>query len=69
MALVTIYFAGVPKLLAVSPLEGAMKRRRCVHHRLMSRGLSVKQIVVVLYLVSLAGSTLSLLHVYSLVGE
>jgi UDP-N-acetylmuramyl pentapeptide phosphotransferase/UDP-N-acetylglucosamine-1-phosphate transferase len=63
VALVTIYFAGVPKLLA------AMKRRRCVHHRLMSRGLSVKQIVVVLYLVSLAGSTLFLLLVYSLVGE
>ncbi|GIO07962.1 undecaprenyl-phosphate alpha-N-acetylglucosaminyl 1-phosphate transferase [Brevibacillus reuszeri] len=47
----------VSRLLAGSPMHQA--DRRHVHHRLMSRGLSAKQTVVVLYLVSFLLSALS----------
>jgi UDP-GlcNAc:undecaprenyl-phosphate GlcNAc-1-phosphate transferase len=47
------------RLLAGSPMYQA--DRRHVHHRLMSRGLSAKQTVVVLYLVSFLFSVFSLL--------
>lgn len=49
----------ISRLLAGSPMYRA--DRRHVHHRLMSRGLSAKQTVVVLYLVSFLFSALSLL--------
>jgi UDP-GlcNAc:undecaprenyl-phosphate GlcNAc-1-phosphate transferase len=49
----------ISRAVAGSPMYRA--DRRHVHHRLMSRGLSVKQTVVVLYLVSLVFSMLSLL--------
>ncbi|MCG5252912.1 MraY family glycosyltransferase [Brevibacillus agri] len=47
----------ISRLLAGSPMYQA--DRRHVHHRLMSFGLSAKQTVVVLYLVSLLFSVLS----------
>lgn len=47
----------VSRLLEGSPMHQA--DRRHVHHRLMSRGLSAKQTVVVLYLVSFLLSALS----------
>lgn len=49
----------VSRLLAGSPMYQA--DRRHVHHRLMSRGLSAKQTVVVLYLVSFLFSVLAIL--------
>lgn len=52
----------VSRLLAGSPMYQA--DRRHVHHRLMSRGLSAKQTVVVLYLVSLLFSALSVFLFY-----
>ncbi|MGG1662293.1 MraY family glycosyltransferase [Brevibacillus sp. NRS-1366] len=48
----------VSRILAGSPMYQA--DRRHVHHRLMSHGFSVKQTVVVLYLVSLLFSVLSI---------
>jgi UDP-GlcNAc:undecaprenyl-phosphate GlcNAc-1-phosphate transferase len=48
----------ISRLMAGSPMYQA--DRRHVHHRLMSRGLSAKQTVVLLYLVSFLFSALSL---------
>jgi len=66
---VTVLALGVPvmdtlqvmisRLLSGVPMYQA--DRRHVHHRLMSRGLSAKQTVVILYLVSLLFSVCSLL--------
>jgi len=52
----------VSRIMAGSPMYQA--DRRHVHHRLMSRGLSAKQTVVVLYLVSLLFSALSVFLFY-----
>lgn len=49
----------ISRLLAGSPMYQA--DRRHVHHRLMSRGLTARQTVVILYLVSLLFSATSLL--------
>ncbi|WP_236708113.1 MraY family glycosyltransferase [Brevibacillus choshinensis] len=52
----------ISRLLAGSPMYQA--DRRHVHHRLMSHGLTAKQTVVVLYLVSFLFSALSLFLFY-----
>lgn len=70
--IVTVLAVGLPvidtvqvlisRLLAGSPMYQA--DRRHVHHRLMSRGLSTKQTVMVLYLVSLLFSVLAVFLFY-----
>ncbi|MGG4455753.1 MraY family glycosyltransferase [Brevibacillus porteri] len=53
----------ISRLLAGSPMYQA--DRRHVHHRLMSRGLSTKQTVIILYVVSLLFSVLAVFLFYS----